>query len=1063
MRRPGVPTSLAFWVPVGILVLCFAVLSLSTMVIYTGSRAAAQSSHESHANYLLLTLKRHVEVNLSSDKPDEIRHDLSIIGTVPEVANIAVADEAGKILFSNQFADIGKSLQDVASHHTNQAFKIALTNNMPSMVFSADHSTLEALQSFALPSDTEIRSTRRGLIYLDYNLALSEQMLWRNIRLNLALMWAGCGGLILMVMVLLRKGVIAPLGELARQATLLADGTYTHQSVRYGFKEIATLTETFNWASSAISEHIAQLDKNKCELESRVKLRTAELQSANLNYEQAQKMARLGRWELELESGLVHLSQEAYDIVGASPAQPVTLSTLFGHADVVSEPALQAIFDKQQQHHDFNYELQSDDACRFIRLVAERCEDSNTGHYKMVGIVQDISEQMHKELSLIENQAMTRAIIDTAADAIIVINMQGEVQEFSPAAVEMFGYAPDEVLGKNLRMLMPEPYRSSHDQYMQNYFDTGVKKVIDNKREVTARNKSGRCFPIDLAVAETKVGEANYFTAIIRDITERKEAEQRLLEAMQAAQSATRAKSEFLANMSHEIRTPMHAITGLTHLALKMDAPPKMHNYLKKIRYAADNLLVLLNDILDISKIEAGKLSVESVPFGLQTLIEHVCGLIAARVDEKQLSFEVKQDPQLPEVLMGDALRLSQVLLNLLSNAIKFTPHFGRITLQLTAKASTKSNAQILFCVSDTGIGISPSQLQTLFAPFTQADASTTRQYGGTGLGLAISKNLVKLMGGRVWCESSEGEGARFFVEITFPLGETATEPGVQIGAKIEPGAVSAVLERATVLLVEDNDINREIAQEILTDVGMQVFTAEHGEEALERVREADVDLILMDCQMPVMDGYTATREIRKIPTYRQVPIIALTANVMHHDLQEIKACGMDDHIAKPINVELAYQKIYQWLCRQSQLSMPEGLVVMESVKPYSTVTEPMASHESAESDLLDMAQGLKHVNGNRDFYRKMSDKFIVAQSTFCTRLEQSLQEKDIEAAARMAHTLKGQAGYLGLLRCAELAAQLEQSITQQTSQQASLLEALDVVLARSCQMLKAALAEPGV
>ncbi|WP_052713196.1 PAS domain S-box protein [Pseudoalteromonas rubra] len=1059
MRQPGLPTSLAFWVPVGVLLLCLAVLSLSTMVIYTGSRDASYSNHQSHANYLLMTLKRHVEVNLSSDRPEEIRHDLSVIGTVPEVISIVVADHTGRILFSNQFAEVGKSVQDIASRGSREAVKAARSSNMPLLTFSADHAQLEAFQSFALPSSTELRSSRRGIIYLHYNLRLSEQALWRNIRFNLALMWIGCGVLILMVMVLLKKRVIAPLGDLARQATLLADGTYTHQAVKSGFKEIATLTETFNWAASAIREHIALLDNNQRELESRVKLRTAELQSANLNYEQAQKMARLGRWELD--DGLMHFSHEAYDIVGANPSQPVSIRTLFGHSEDVAEPAMRAILDEQKTHHDFSYELHyKEGARRFVRLVAERCQDSITGRSKVVGIVQDISEQMRKEHSLIENQAMTRAIIDTAADAIIVINTRGEVQEFSPAAVEMFGYEPAEVLGNNLKMLMPEPDRSQHDQYMQDYFATGVKKVIDNKREVTARNKNGACFPIDLAVAETQVGDITYFTAIIRDITERKDAEKKLLEAMQAAQSATRAKSEFLANMSHEIRTPMHAITGLTHLAMKIDAPPKMRNYLNKIQYAADSLLLILNDILDISKIEAGKLSLESVPFRPAKVMDHACELIAPRVEQKQLTFEVQCAEGLPEVLMGDPLRLGQVLLNLLSNAVKFTPRYGKVSLQLAVQARGESCVQLLFTVSDSGIGISRAQLQTLFSPFTQADTSTTRQFGGTGLGLAICKNLVRLMGGKIWCESEVGQGAQFMITAEFDIALEQDEPVPQSG-RFDETELFQALSGAVVLLVEDNDINREIAQEILQDAGMEVITAVHGKEAIERLCENPVDLVLMDCQMPVMDGYTATREIRNMPECGQVPIIALSANVMQHDLQQIKACGMDDHIAKPINVELAYQKIYQWLHRKA---LRQGVVQdntpLPSAPPPFVSEAPAVQPEPASCELLDFAQGLKHVNGNAAFYRKMSDKFIAAQRGFCASLTQVLQAQDIEGAIRMAHTLKGQAGYLGLLRCAELAAQLERAIASQAPELGQQIQTLDDVLQRSCALLKAAFAE---
>ncbi|WP_125719994.1 PAS domain-containing hybrid sensor histidine kinase/response regulator [Pseudoalteromonas rubra] len=1059
MRRVVLPRSLAFWVPVGIIAFCLIVLTLSTIVIYTGSRDVAQTSHQSHANYMLLTLKRHVEVNLSLNKPDEIRHDISVMGTVPEVLNIAVTDSTGRVIFSNHFSDIGKSLPEIASHSSAESLTRALAGNMPVITFSSEHSQLEALQSFALPSHLELRSSRRGLVFLRYNLAFSEQALWQQIRFDLLLLWSGCGLLVLLVMILLRRRVIAPLGELAMQATLLASGAEPLKPVRSGFKEIATLANTFSWVSHAISEHIAALAKNQQELESQVSLRTEELRSANLNYEQAQKMARLGRWELD--DGLMHFSHEAYDIVGADPSQRVSLRALFGHSEDVAEPAMRAILDEQQTHHDFSYELHyKEGARRFVRLVAERCQDRNTGRSKVVGIVQDISEQMRKEHSLIENQAMTRAIIDTAADAIIVINTRGEVQEFSPAAVEMFGYEPAEVLGNNLKMLMPEPDRSQHDQYMQDYFATGVKKVIDNKREVTARNKNGACFPIDLAVAETQVGDITYFTAIIRDITERKEAEKKLLEAMQAAQSATRAKSEFLANMSHEIRTPMHAITGLTHLAMKIDAPPKMRNYLNKIQYAADSLLLILNDILDISKIEAGKLSLELVPFRLAKVVDHACELIATRVEQKQLTFEVHCAEDLPEVLMGDPLRLGQVLLNLLSNAVKFTPRYGKVSLELAIQARSERGVQLLFTVSDSGIGISQSQQQTLFSPFTQADTSTTRQFGGTGLGLAICKNLVRLMGGKIWCESEVGQGAQFMITAEFDIALEQDEPVPQSGRLDETQLVQA-LSGAVVLLVEDNDINREIAQEILQDAGMEVITAVHGKEAIERLCDSQVDLVLMDCQMPVMDGYTATREIRNMPDCGQVPIIALSANVMQHDLQQIKACGMDDHIAKPINVELAYQKIYQWLHRKPlRQSIAQDNTPLPSAPPPVLSAEPAAPPEPESCELLDFAQGLKHVNGNAAFYHKMSDKFIAAQREFCASLTQTLQAQDIEGAIRMAHTLKGQAGYLGLLRCAELAAQLERAIADQVPQLAQQIQALDDVLQRSCALLKAAFEE---
>ena len=402
------------------------------------------------------------------------------------------------------------------------------------------------------------------------------------------------------------------------------------------------------------------------------------------------------------------------------------------------------------------------------------------------------------------------------------------------------------------------------------------------------------------------------FLGWLVDITKMREAELALIAAKDAAEDATRAKSDFLARMSHEIRTPMNGIIGMTYLALLQDPAAKLRDYLHKIQISATNLLGIINDILDFSKIEAGKMDVECLPFALYDQLVSIQDVLLERVQHKGLSLVVHMDPRTPHVVMGDPLRLRQVLLNLLSNAVKFTER-GEIRMSVAPRDITTESVELLFTVKDNGIGMTPNQLTTIFESFSQADGSITRTYGGTGLGLAITKALVELMGGTIWVESEFGSGSTFSFCLPMRPGEESVTA---------PQAPSLVLaqqhdaEQVRILLAEDNEINQEIALEFLTLLGFSTDVAANGREAVEAARDKEYDLILMDIQMPEMDGFEATRQIRASgkANAKSIPIIAMTANAMESDKEKSRLAGMNDHISKPIDPELLHTTLYRWL-----------------------------------------------------------------------------------------------------------------------------------------------------
>ena len=1105
--------------------------------------------------------------------PTNVASDLSVAACDLRTQVLALLDADARVSMAQRLAWQGRMATQTIEGFSAARFGKVVQGRIPDLQWDESGRKLSVMMPYFTAGDgSELRNLKRGVIYLSYDLRHEDAVVEHEAGFRLLPQLAVALLLMLVLGWLLRKGVSEPLARLQLASQRLATEAELSEPVsESGPREVVRLAQSFNDMAARVREAQAEVSSSKAQFEGlflsamdgiimvdahfniqlmnraaqqmfgcsgeqmrgepidrllpeRMRAGHAGLMQAFVRGAQTSRM--MGR--LGLVQGL-RMNGEEF---------PVEAS--ISHMQVQGKELLSVILRDVTERSRAQAELAA------LTASLEQQVEQRTARLRETATA---LEQQTQRLSAAHDEQ--RAIFDTATVG-IAVTRDRVVLRCNRRLEQMFGYGQGELVGLSTRAwFIDEAEYLDIGEAIQTQLAGG--KALAKQQEMV--RKDGTRLWVRFSASELNfTGNEKVVLGVFEDVTLEYEASAALRQAKRLADDANRYKSAFLANMSHEIRTPMNAIIGMSYLVLKTDLSSRQRDYLRKIQGSSQHLLNIINDILDYSKIEAGRLELEHIEFDLEQVMENVSGLIAQKAAEKGLELVLEIDQAVPLRLVGDPLRLGQILVNYSNNAVKFTSR-GEIHVRMELREETEQGVLLCGIVKDTGVGLTQAQIEPLFQSFQQADASTTRQYGGTGLGLAITRQLANLMQGDVGVSSEYGVGSRFWFTARLGRGAAAPRPralshdlhgkrvlvvddnesarllmadmlsalqlqvdqadsgaaalqavsraqadsrpyeilfldwqmpgmnGIEVARQLQTlaprphvvlvtgygreevlkGAQQAGIEDvlikpvngsmlfdgvvrllaaepaqdhaqpsdlsahalrsirgARVLLVEDNDLNQEVASELLRDAGLVVDLAENGQAAVEKLQRGDYDIVFMDMQMPVMDGLAATRAIRSLPGFASLPIVAMTANAMQADREACSAAGMNDHVAKPIDPQDLCHSLLKWI-------RPRGAPA-PAIGP-AVVVQPMPELPRIEG--LDSAAGLRRVLGRRDRYLSLLSRFMQGQQGFGPRLQAALQRGDLEGAERAAHTLKGVAATVGLASVQRAAEVLEAAIRE--------------------------------
>ena len=1196
--------TLRFALPVGLAAAVVAMLMTSFFISWANEREAVMEHQTADAILAAEHMARAAERGLQNAR-EQVGADLAVASTEPAMVVMAVLDPQGQVDLAQRFSWRGQMAGAVIPGFDQARFQRAVASNLPDVDASMDDARVTVMTHYNLPvGEQELRSTQRGAIYVEYDIQPDfDRVLWNAQRRLLPEVLIACA-LIFGVYMVLKRRVIRPIRALELAAAQFAEAGAALEPVEEsGPSEVRRLAQGFN----SMMQRVSLAQQTVLASQARMEGIIEAAMDAIITVDQQHRIVVMNRAALDL------FGYPLEEVLGQSVETLIPMPQRSRHAQDVEKFVATGVTRRTMSHHSVVRGLRKDGSefpaeASISHLVVD-------GEHLLTVIMRDVTERERAEQAIrtlntnlesqvtqrtasleaalqtlsVEQQKLTlahaqqRAIFEMATVGIVLL-VERVIVQCNRNLEELFGEAPGGLIGQTTRSwyLDEDSFRS-----MGREIDALQEGELLQKTEMRMVRKDGSLFWARISARMLHTPEyGSAVLGVLEDISPAHEAAQAIEHARIQAEEANQAKSSFLANMSHEIRTPMNAIMGMSYLALKTELSERQRGYLKKIQTSSQHLLGIINDILDYSKIEAGKLDIEHIDFELDKVLENVASLVGDKAASKGLELVFSVDPKVPLHLMGDPLRLGQILVNYTNNAVKFTEQ-GEIDVLVRVQEDSGTHVTLHFSVRDTGIGVTEDQLAVLFQSFQQADASTTRRFGGTGLGLAISRQLAHMMDGQVGVESKIGEGSTFWFtaklekssvtgrarvlrselygkrvlvvddnenarvllqsmlqDLNLQAESTSSGPlaldlvykadyegrpfeilfvdwqmpgmnGVDLARRVkvlplahqpllvlvtgygreevlnsaEGAGIPTVLVKpvsasmlfdcvvrelngspgqalpeptgrdhsatdlsqirgARVLLVEDNELNQEVATELLRGAGLVVELACDGREALDKVQSTAFDLVLMDMQMPVMDGLTATRILRSMPEYATLPIVAMTANAMLADREACLAAGMNDHLAKPIEPENLFASLLQWIApRAAPQPLPEL-----PVQPESAVALPVVVG-------LDTATGLRRVMGNRTLYLSLLRKFVHGQSEVVAHIRRALEVRDQPLALRLAHTLKSVSGNIGLTQVQLAAESLEQSLRGlDAAVQAAELLAVDEVLAPSLQGLRAAL-----